>query len=64
MIRYEYLLHGIPLFIDKNVAITNLMIFFYDEGKQLAYLLSCLAQQVFHFPVQTIHLFRDIDSGK
>jgi hypothetical protein len=61
MIRYENLLHGIPLFIDKNVTITNLMI---DQGKHLAYLLSSLAQQVFNLPVQTIHLFRDIDSGK
>jgi len=61
MIRYENLLHEIPLFIDKNVTITNLMI---DQVKQLAYLLSCLAQQVFNLPVQIIHLFRDIDSGK
>ncbi|CAF1437007.1 unnamed protein product, partial [Rotaria sordida] len=61
MIRYENLLHGIPLYIDKNVIITNLMI---DQGKQLAYLLSRLAQQVFNLPVQTIHLFRDIDSAR
>jgi len=61
MIRYENLLHGIPLFIDKYVTVTNLMI---DQGKQLAYLLFCLAQQVFYLPVKTINLFRDIDSDK
>ncbi len=35
-----------------------------DQGKQLEYLLPCLVQQVFHLPVQTVHLFRDIDSDK
>jgi hypothetical protein len=61
MIRYENLLNGIPLFIDKNVILTNNMI---DQGKQLSYLLTNLAIKVFHLPVQTMHLFRDIDSGK
>jgi len=34
-----------------------------EQGRQLAFLLSSLAQQVFHLPLQSIHLFRDIDSG-
>ena len=61
MIRYETLLHGIPLYIDRNVTLTNLMI---DQGKQLAWLLSDLAKQVFHMSESVMHLFRDVDSGK
>jgi hypothetical protein len=61
LIRYDNLLNGIPIFIDTNVKLTNLMI---DQGKQLSYLLSCLSRQVFNLPLETIHLFRDIDSGK
>jgi hypothetical protein len=61
LIRYDNLLNGIPIFIDTNIKLTNLMI---DQGKQLSYLLSCLCRQVFNLPLETIHLFRDIDSGK
>jgi hypothetical protein len=61
LIRYSNLLHGIPLFIDKNVIVTDLMI---DQGKQLAYLLSSLALEVFQISKETMHLFRDISSGK
>ncbi|CAF3429660.1 unnamed protein product [Rotaria socialis] len=61
MIRYDKLLHGIPLYIDRNVKLTNIMI---EQGKQLAWVLASLAQQVFNVPVQTMHLFRDIDSAR
>lgn len=61
MIRYDKLLNGIPLYIDRNVKLTNSMI---EHGKQLAWLLVNLAKQVFNIPIQTMHLFRDIDSGK
>jgi hypothetical protein len=61
LIRYENVLHGVPLFIDENISITNLMI---DQGKQLAHLLSALALQVFNISVETMHIFRDINSGK
>ena len=61
MTRHEVLLHGTPLYIDRNVTVTNLMI---DQGKQLAWLLSGLAKQVFHISEQTMHLFRDVDSGQ
>ena len=61
MIRYDDLLHGIPLYIDRNVQLTNLMI---DRSKQFAWVLSGLANQVFQLPIQAIHLFRDVDSGK
>ncbi|UJR19550.1 hypothetical protein I4U23_022680 [Adineta vaga] len=37
MLRYPILLHNIPLYIDENVLVTNLMI---QQGEQLAYLLS------------------------
>jgi len=61
MIRHEDLLYGIPLYVDRNVTLTNLML---DQGKQLAWLLVGLAKHVFHIPESTMHLFRDIDSGK
>ena len=61
MIRHETLLHGLALFIDQNVQLTSEML---DQGKQLAFLLSSLASEVFLLSVQTMHLFRDIDSGK
>ncbi|CAF2792873.1 unnamed protein product [Rotaria sp. Silwood2] len=61
MIRYDKLFHGIPLYIDRNVKLTNILI---DQGKQLAWLLSGLAKQVFNIPVETMHLFRDIESAR
>ena len=61
MIRHETLLHGLPLYVDRNVTLTNQMI---DQGKQLAWLLSSLAKQVFRMSESVMHLFRDIDSGK
>ncbi|CAF4112088.1 unnamed protein product [Rotaria sp. Silwood2] len=61
MIRYNKLLHGIPLYIDQNVKLTKILIL---QGKHLAWLLSGLAKQVFNVPVETIHLFRDIDSSR
>ncbi|CAF4923582.1 unnamed protein product, partial [Rotaria sp. Silwood1] len=61
MIRYDHLLHGIPLYIDRNVPLTDTII---DNGKELAWLLSGLAKDVFNMSVQTIHLFRDIDSAR
>jgi hypothetical protein len=61
MIRYSDLFHGIPLYFDRQVTLTNGMI---DQARQLAWILAGLAAHVFHMPVQTLHLFRDIDSGK
>jgi hypothetical protein len=61
MIRYKTLIDGLPLYVDQNITLTNLMI---DQGKQLAWLLSGLAKEVFHMPVSAMHLFRDVDSGK
>ncbi|CAF1073633.1 unnamed protein product [Rotaria sordida] len=61
MIRYDHYLHGISLYIDRNVTLTETMI---DQGKQLAQLLSGLAKDVFNMSVQTMHLFRDIDSAR
>ena len=61
MARINILFHSIPLYIEQNVTLTNAMI---DQAKQLAWLLSGLALFVFKMPVETMHLFRDIDSGK
>lgn len=61
LIRYEYLLNGISFFYDQNIQITPLLI---QHGKQLSWILSALCKDVFHLSIETIHLFRDIDSGK
>ncbi|CAF0896436.1 unnamed protein product, partial [Adineta steineri] len=61
MIRYQTLLHNILLYIDENVVVTDRMI---EQGKQLAYLLSFLAQEVFHMSQSVVHLFRDINSAR
>ncbi|CAF4004561.1 unnamed protein product, partial [Adineta steineri] len=61
MIRYQTLLHNIPLYIDENVIVTDPMI---EQGKQLAYLLSLLAHEVFHMSQSVVHLFRDINSAR
>ncbi len=58
-IRY-WNLHEISLYVDRNVSIINTMI---DHGKHLAYLLSALAKEVFHMPIETMHLFMNIDSA-
>jgi len=60
LIRHTALLHGIAFYFDEKLTLTDPMI---EQGRQLAFLLSSLAQQVFHLPLQSIHLFRDIDSG-
>ncbi|CAF4052719.1 unnamed protein product, partial [Adineta steineri] len=59
MIRYQTLLHNISLYIDENVVVTDPMI---EQGKQLAYLLSSIVQEVFHMSQSVVHLFRDINT--
>jgi hypothetical protein len=61
MTRSDHLFHGIPLYVDQKVTITNEMIF---QANQLSWVLMGLAKNVFVMPVETMHLFRDIDSGK
>ncbi|CAF1463258.1 unnamed protein product [Adineta ricciae] len=61
MIRHEHLFHGIALYLDVDVILTDLML---EQSKHLSYLLSNLAKQVFRIPVETVHLFRDIDSAR
>jgi hypothetical protein len=61
MTRYKDVFHGIPLYVENQVTITPKMI---DQSKQLACLLHGLAINVFKVPINTIHLFRDIDGGK
>ena len=60
LIRYSTLFHGIPLYIDPNLTPSTSMI---CQAEQLSSLLIGLATQVFHLPVETLHLFRDVDSG-
>ncbi|CAF3413331.1 unnamed protein product [Rotaria socialis] len=55
------ILHGILLYVDINVNLTNITI---NQEQQLAFLLSSLVKQVFHISVETLYLFRDIHSGR
>ena len=61
MTRYKELFHSIPLYVERNVIITDKM---FDQAKQLAWLLIGLAKHVFKIPIGSIHLYRDIDGGK
>jgi hypothetical protein len=61
MIRYKDFFHSIPLFLDKNIIVTEQMIY---QAEQLACLLAGLATCVFEIPINTMHLFRDIDGSE
>jgi hypothetical protein len=61
MTRYKELFHSIPLYIERNVLITEKML---DQAKQLAWILIGLANHVFKISIETLHLYRDIDGGK
>ncbi|CAF4160668.1 unnamed protein product, partial [Rotaria sordida] len=61
MTRYKDLFHSIPLYIERNVLITNKML---DQAKQLAWVLIGLANHVFKIPIETLHLYRDIDGAR
>jgi hypothetical protein len=61
MIRYSKSFHQIGLYLDENVLLNDVMI---RRAEQLAFLLVSLGGQVFEIARETIHLFRDLNSGK
>lgn len=61
MKRYKDLFHSIPLYFDKNLNVSEIMV---DQAGQLAWIFNNLAQQVFKIPVETIHLYQYINGGK
>ena len=61
MTRYKDRFHSMPLYVEHGVRITDSML---DQAKQLAWLLNGLAKYVFEIPVETLHLYRDIDGGE
>ncbi|CAF1578903.1 unnamed protein product, partial [Adineta ricciae] len=61
MTRFNRTIHSIPLYVEQNVVITETMV---DQAHQLAFLLINLAIRVFKISKKTLHLFRDVDSGK
>jgi hypothetical protein len=61
MTRYKELFHSIPLYIERNVLVTEKML---DQARQLAWILVGLANHVFKIPIETLHLYRDINGGK
>ncbi len=61
MTRYKELFHSIPLYVERNVLVTEKML---DQARQLAWVLVGLANHVFKIPIETLHLYRDIDGGK
>lgn len=61
MTRYKESFHSIPLYVERNVLITDRML---DQARQLSWVLLGLATQVFKIPIETLHLYRDIDGGK
>ncbi|UJR22115.1 hypothetical protein I4U23_025179 [Adineta vaga] len=61
MTRYKEVFHNIPLYIERDVRITEQML---DRAKQLAWVLIGLANHVFKIPVETLHLYRDINGAR
>lgn len=61
MIRFSKLFSGIPLYFDEKIQLTQLMI---EQSRYFALLLSSLVKKVFSIPIESVHLFRDIQSGK
>ena len=61
MTRYKEVFHSIPLYVERDVLVTDRML---DQARQLAWLLVGLAKHVFKLPIETLHLYRDIDGGK
>jgi hypothetical protein len=59
--RYKDSFHSIPLFLFKNVHQAEIMV---NEANQLAWVLMNLARHVFGIPIETIHLYQDVDEGK
>ncbi|CAF1527188.1 unnamed protein product [Adineta steineri] len=59
--RYKELFHSIPLYIEQDITVTKEML---KQANQLAWVLSNLAQYVFELPINTFHLFRDINGCK
>ncbi len=51
----------LPLFVEKGVLVTDTMI---NQAKQLAWVLTGLAKQVFKCRTESLHLFRDINGRK
>ncbi|CAF5033073.1 unnamed protein product, partial [Rotaria socialis] len=47
---------SIPLYLEQNITKTSKMI---DQAKQLAWLLTGLADNVFRLNIQSLHLFYD-----
>ena len=60
MTRHKDLFHSLPLYIEKNVQVNEQM---FDQARQLAWLLVGLARHVFQMPIESFHLYRDIDGG-
>ncbi|CAM4809029.1 unnamed protein product [Rotaria magnacalcarata] len=61
MTRYKDSFHMVPLYIERNVVVTTKML---DHAKQLAWILIGLANHVFKIPIETLHLYRDIDGAR
>jgi len=61
MARYKNLFYSVSLFLEKNVIVTKQMIY---QAEQLACLLAGLATHVFEIPINTMHLFQDIDGSE
>ncbi|CAF1417698.1 unnamed protein product [Adineta steineri] len=61
MTRHKELFHTLPLYVERNVVITDKML---DQAKQLAWILIGLANHVFKIPIETLHLYRDINGAR
>jgi hypothetical protein len=61
MACYKDRFYSVSLFLEKNVIVTEQIIY---QAEQLACLLAGLATHVFEIPINTMHLFQDIDGSE
>ncbi|CAF1418983.1 unnamed protein product, partial [Adineta ricciae] len=61
MTRYKELFHTIPLYIERDVRVTDQIL---DQAQQLSWVLIGLANHVFRIPIESLHLYRDIDGAR
>ena len=60
MTRYKDVYNGISLYIEDGVNVTKPML---NRATQLATIIAGLASNVYELPIETMHLYRDVDGG-
>lgn len=60
MTRYKDVFAGISLYIEDGVNVTKSML---NRATRLATIIAGLASEVYKLPIETMHLYRDVNGG-